>query len=414
MRLATLAGEYWQNIRQFTPAARSALVIFGALGVAYGVFTTLFTVYLLAIGFDERFIGVLTAVGTLSGALASLPAGIIYDRYGPRLVLLLGLTMTALGVAVECLLTQAGLLLIGGALAAVGVSLLLIAQAPLLAAVSSDQERTHLYSAAAALGILASVIGNAYAGFLPDVLVRWQEAAALRYRLTLLTGCLPAIAAFWFVPRLKLSAGVGERPRIRVRECLDHSAVRRLIFTGVLLAAGGGLVLPFLNVFFVSEYGVGSREVAVVRTVGIVATAVGALAAPLLATRFGLVLGIVIGRASSAPWLLAAGLAPTWWLAAAAYALRTFCVYCSDPLHTDYSMRIVPASLRATVNSLTFLSWNVSLAAAGWAGGQVASVWGYPSLFSWGTVLTLVAAVTFWLVFRSYSMPSFSTASDSR
>jgi len=77
MRLATLAGEYWQNIRQFTPAARSALVIFGALGVAYGVFTTLFPIYLLAIGFDERFIGVLTAVGTLSGALASLPAGII-------------------------------------------------------------------------------------------------------------------------------------------------------------------------------------------------------------------------------------------------------------------------------------------------------------------------------------------------
>ncbi len=86
--------------------------------------------------------------------------------------------MTALGVAVECLLTQASLLLIDGALAAVGVSLLLIAQAPLLTAVSSAQERKHLYSAAAALGILTSVIGNAYAGFLPDVLVRWQEDAA--------------------------------------------------------------------------------------------------------------------------------------------------------------------------------------------------------------------------------------------
>ncbi len=48
-----------------------------------------------------------------------------------------------------------------------------------------------------------------------------------------------------------------------------------------------------------------------VQTVGIVAPAADALIAPQVAMRFGLVLKIVLAKALSEPWLLAAGLAPT-------------------------------------------------------------------------------------------------------
>lgn len=157
---------------------------------------------------------------------------------------------------------------------------------------------------------------------------------------------------------------------LRILAALPHPAVWRLIGTGILLASGG-LALPFLTVYFLRSFEADSSVVALVRSIGILAMAAGALSAPVLAREAGLVSGVVVGRLVSAPWLLLIGFAPTWWVAIISHGLRTFCVYCSDPLHTDLSMRVVPASLRATTNRLTFLSRNVSLAVTGAAGGVV-------------------------------------------
>ena len=399
---------YRAAVQRFTSAARWLLALFGVLGFAYGVFSTLFTLYLVAIGFGESFIGLLVATGTLTGALASIPAGISFDRFGGRVALQAGLALAAIGLAIECLVVHGPLLLVGGAIAATGVAFAMVAQAPLLAAVSQEEERTYLYGVAAALGVLASVAGTLYAGSVPDLLESWLTTDAERYRITLLSGCAPALLSFWVLHKLRLPHVAGRESRLFLRACLMHPAVRRLVVTGLLLATGGGLVIPFINIFFVEAFAVGSREVSLVRTASTAATIAGALAAPLLAARAGLVLGIVLGRALSAPWLLAPGFAPVWWLAGGAYALRTFCVYCSDPLHTDFSMRVVPADLRATTNSLTFLTWNVALALAGWLGGQIAERFSYGLLFTLGTVLTIVAAGCFWVVFRTHQLPRAS------
>ncbi len=405
-RLRVHAVEYWEAARRFSSAARRFLVVLATLGIAYGVFSTLFPLYVVALGYDERFLGSLVAVGTLTGAVAALPAGVAFDRYGGRTVLLVGLSVAGIGIAIECFATEAWLLLVGSALAALGVTLAMVAQAPLLAAVSTERERTYLYGVAAALGVLASVFGTLYAGMAPAWIAHRVNDDVLRYRITLVSGCAPALLAAWLVWKMVVPRPVGsERVLELLSTCLSNSAVRRLLWTGMLLASGGGLVLPLLNVFLSQQFAVGSREVALVRTAGTVATVAGALAAPVLAARLGLLLGVVVGRAVSAPWLLATALAPNWWLAGAAYAARTFWVYCSDPLHTDFSMRVVPPGLRATTNSLTFLAWNRALAVTGWLGGQIAWRFGYTTLFSLGALLTLIAAACFALAFRAAKVP---------
>ncbi len=80
-------------------------------------------------------------------------------------------------------------------MAATGVALLLIAQAPLMAAVSTERERTHLYGIAGAVGALASVAGNAYAGFMPGFLPQWEVDRASVYRFVLISRCAPAVLA---------------------------------------------------------------------------------------------------------------------------------------------------------------------------------------------------------------------------
>ena len=126
----------------------------------------------------------------------------------------------------------------------------------------------------------------------------------------------------------------------------------------------------------------------------------GSLAAPWLGLRLGLVAGVTVARLVSAPFLVLMGVLPVFPMAAAAFALRTFFVYLSDPLQTDCSMRIVPPEVRATANSLTLLGWNATLALGGWIGSQLIVPAGYEPLFLLGGSLTATAAAVFWLAFR--------------
>jgi predicted MFS family arabinose efflux permease len=398
--------EHQRRARAFSRNARVMLLALGLLGVGYGAFTTLFTLYIVEIGYSEDFLGLLIGVGTLGGVAAAVPAGLLCDRIGARRGLLIGTLVTAVGVLIECTVTTAWLLLAGGLVAASGVTLLYVAQAPFLAANSGEAERTHLFSVAAALLVAVSIAGSLFAGSFPALLQAVWPAMPLAtaYRATLLAA--GAVSSGSLLPLTLLrdppEGPVPQRGRSALLLCARSSAVRRLVVTGCGLALGGGLVVPFVNLYFAREFEAGSGTVGLIRSFGIAMQVVGSLAAPWLGLRLGLVGGVAVARLVSAPFLLLIGMLPILPAAAAAFALRTFFVYLSDPLHTDFSMRVVPPEARATANSLTFLSWNATLALGGWAGGQLIVRAGYEPLFLLGSSVTVAAAAAYWLAFRSF------------
>jgi hypothetical protein len=61
--------------------------------------------------------------------------------------------------------------------------------------------------------------------------------------------------------------------------------------------------------------------------------------------------GVALIFVAQAPFLLLMGLSPFLALAVAFFTLRTFMVYMLHPLHTDFSMRMVPPEIRGTANS---------------------------------------------------------------
>lgn len=395
--------EQLQRMRQLSRNARLLLLALGLIGVGYGAFGTLFALYIIELGFDEGFLGRLVAVGAAAGALFSIPAGLVSDRIGAHRGLLIGMVVTAVGILIECTVTSAPLLIGGSLVAALGVTLVYVAQAPFIAANSSESERTYVYSLAAAMLVALSIVGSLLAGVGPGLIQgTWPAlSTAAAYRATILligvisVGSLPVLMRLQTVER-------SARPlpsRDLLTRCLQSSAVRRLIGTGLLLALGGGLVVPFFTIYF-QELGASTGAVGLIRAVGIGATVIGSLAAPWLAARFGLVGGVVVARLCSAPFLLLMGVSPLLAGAVAAFALRTFVVYLSDPLHTDFSMRVVPTPARATANSLTFMSWNLTLALGGWLGGRLIAETSYQLVFIIGSLITMVAASAYWLAFR--------------
>ncbi len=123
-----------------------------SMGGYLGVITVLLNLYLVRLGFGNRFVGTINGLSLAIAAITSTPAGEIGRRIGPRAAILTGLVMGTAGVA---LIPAAGWL--PGPLLPLGIvsgSLLLFFGGPLYAAnwspylmeIVSEGDRVRLFS----------------------------------------------------------------------------------------------------------------------------------------------------------------------------------------------------------------------------------------------------------------------------
>ena len=88
--LSTFAGDYLEKTRQFSRNANLYVLHVIGMDMIHGSFTVLFNLYLLAIGFDIRFIGLRLMIGFIGRAVTAIPAGLVSDRIGAQGVVYLG------------------------------------------------------------------------------------------------------------------------------------------------------------------------------------------------------------------------------------------------------------------------------------------------------------------------------------
>ena len=86
-------SEYLAMLRRFDRNVRRYLLAGGLLGLttAGGIIGRLMNLYVLRLGFDIPFVGVLNFSGAIFFALFSFPAGALGRRWGPRRPMVLGL-----------------------------------------------------------------------------------------------------------------------------------------------------------------------------------------------------------------------------------------------------------------------------------------------------------------------------------
>src|SRR4029453_14908963 len=98
-RVPTMLSD-WRILQAFNGSIRRYLIVWALLSFSYfGIQGVLLNLYLLRLGFDAPFIGMLTASGQLIWALAALPAGALGRGVGLRTALIAGSTLLALAMA---------------------------------------------------------------------------------------------------------------------------------------------------------------------------------------------------------------------------------------------------------------------------------------------------------------------------
>ena len=374
------------------------------LTVDGGVYTVLFNLYLLRLGYGPEFVGLVNGTGMLLFALFCLPAGTLSGRWGVRRMMIAGLSLLLVGCGLLPFAElrtgnwQAGWLLITWCFAFIGFAMYFANTAPFVMKVTEQNERSHVFSVQAALWSLAGFVGSLVGGFLPGIFaiylgVSLDQAAPYRYSLL--------AASLLLIPTVLAIVATREpdaQPIIERQTKGGASPLRLIAFltlVRLLVVTGVGTLFIFFNVYMDAGLQISTVHIGVLSAVGRLLSIPTALIVPLLTRRWGngrpaawASLGTAI---SMLPLILishwsAAGLGFVGVLALTSIRYPTFLVY---------TMEAVPPARRGTMSGAGEMASGLSFSAMALGGGYIIEAFGYRSLFLTGASLTVIGTLSF-------------------
>jgi MFS family permease len=423
-----MPAEWLRHARALNRNARLYLLSNALQAVSAGALGIIYFLYLKALGYGTDFIGLAVVVGSIGGGLGIVPAQWVVRRWGWRRTLIWSDVIGAVSLALQVFIPSVPVILVTTLGIGASVALVLVVNAPFLAANSDGEERTAVFALSNALGFLAAVLGALLGGFLPDffasdgvrnagiiqalapLLARGHLAQS--YELAILaTGAiaLPSILPiFWLTeaPTPNPSPPVGDPARAtgeggaapgawlgvwRSRDewratlgtvrAVAEGPIGRFAATQSILGFGAGLFGPYVALYFVNALGASVKFFGVLSSALTILLALGSLVIVPLAARLGKIRAAVATQLLSLPFLLTLGLAPTLTVAAVALLIRGPLMNASGPALQAYLMERAAPEQRVLASGVYNVSWQIAGAVGAGVGGELIAHLGYHAVF---------------------------------
>lgn len=413
-----MVANYVGTLRRFNRNVRFYLLATALLGFAIdgGVYSVIFNLYLLRLGFGPEFIGQVNSVGLLTFALSSLPSGAVGARFGNRRMMVVGLVCMVVGGFGLPLAQLAPPGLIGPvimgayALLYLGLALYFVNSVPLVMDIAAPEERTHAFSMQTALLALAAFSGALIGGFLPRLFAALMGMTLHQpapYRLPLVFAAVLMAPAVWAILSIRQDAAPEESaPPAAARAGELRGAGTGVILTLALLSTvrffqvgGIGSASTFFNVYMDTELNVATGQIGVLAAVARLMGVPAALLTPVLVARWGAPRSVLGASTMTALSMLPLALIPHWGAAGLGYVGVTALSSIRYPAYLIYSMELVPPTWRGTLAGAGEMSGGLSFALMAFVGGYLIEAQGFSTLFLTGAVLATVGTLLFYLWF---------------
>lgn len=389
---------------RFSPSARLFLTATLVDGIISSAWILFFNLYILAKGYPREFLGVINATASIATLVLGIPLGMLSDRIGRRRAMMLGVLAFSVGQGLQLLMDNTTSLLIWGFLAGVGYTLWMVSQAPYMMAVAEGHDRTLLFSLNFGMVTLAGAVGNVFAGQLPALMGSWLGFAAdsaEAYQAVLMGAVLLGTAALipLYFMREKVVVRTSERKAPPWR--LFRAPVTwKLLFPNVLVGAGAGLVVPYLNVFFVERFKMPDGTLGVLFALSALLTGIGSVWGPRLARQYGgKVRTVVITQTVSLVFIVVLGFSPWVAVAAVGFLLRNMFMNMATPLLNAFSMEQYSPEEQGMANGLINIGWVGAWSISLMISGVVQARYGFTPLFISMAILYAASILVTWLFF---------------
>lgn len=405
---------YIQTLGRFSREVRLFLVSSALMGfcVFGGIYSVLFNLYLLRLGYGPEYIGAANAVGFLSTAVFAMLGVAISNRLGIRRALILGMTLAVLGYA----LLPLGEALPGRApdvwilalymFAHFGLTIYLVSANPFLMAATLPAERSHAFSVQVAVwplsGFAGSLLGGALPAFFAGLLGHSLDSPVpYRFPLLLAASLLTlAIVALYALREVKIE----ELPESHEMPANYPLAIMLIMAAvGFLRVVGEGVGRTFFNVYLDDALGVPTVQIGTMLAFAQLLAAPIALFAPYFVRRFGNRNLLGWGTLVMAAAILPLALVPHWLGAGLGLVGILGMSSLVRPAYMMFTQEIVHPRWRTSMSGITTLAVGLSWGTVAFGGGFIIANLGYPMLFLLATGLTGAGALVFTLFARRIS-----------
>ena len=390
-----LDGQFWIF---FTAAA---CFEFGMM-----IFFFFYNLFLLDLGFHEKFLGFVTSALAIGGLAGALPAGVMARRIGLRSSLLVCFSLAALFSAARSMVSSPVALIGLAFLAGAATTIWAVVISPAIAQLTSEKNRSLgfsvIFSSAVALGIVSGLVCGHLPGWLAHL--RPGISGVHAKQMALLLGAALSAVGLWPASRLRLGRPPATAAKFYPRNAFVYRYLIAMVVWTLVLAS----IPPFATAYFSRHVGMDVARIGSVFSVAQVAQMIATLAAPVLFRRFGIVTGIAAAQVATAVAL--ASLARTQGPVPAMllYVLFNGVVWMSEPGMLSLLMSLVKPEERTGVSALNFLVMGVVNAFAAAITGAALTRFGYPEVLGAAACVALLSAVLCqWLLGKaSFAVPS--------
>jgi MFS family permease len=408
-RLADIAPTLWRGMKSWLAEknlSREFWIFFAAaffFDLGLYIFFLLYNLYLLDRGFKESFLGLVTSASAIGSVAGTIPAGILVQHVGLRKALLLCVVLVSLIFGSRAVLGEETALLAFSFLGGAVFTIWAVCISPVVAQLTSPQNRAFGFSLIFSSGIGIGVLGGQIGGHLPDWLARIGPSVTPVHakQLALLIACGMVVVAIWPIACLRFASAPAPEKKFYPRSPF----LLRYLPAIALWSLAIGAFSPFFNVYLSQHLRMPVKQIGTVFSVSQLAQVLAILAAPVIFRKFGLVSGIMYTQMAAALALGCLSAVPQVLSASTIFVGYTAFQWMSEPGMFTLLMNQVAASERTGASALNFLVINLSQAVAAMAAGASFARFGYPTVLGVTAGVGLVAACLFRLLLGRDSLP---------
>ncbi len=368
----------------------------GPLAVGLGFYQVAITVFLPMEGVSITAVGAILTTFGIAAVLFSIPFSVLSDRYGRKLLMLLGALISAPAMIMPGLTADFLILEISALVGGVAEAMFIATWNAYLADATPIADRPAAFSLSFVVFTAVSGIGSFLPAVFPLLPIDFLQAHRVTFVLVGLVGLLtPAAVQLWAVDMKPAQTHRGILPRKSL------GVIAKFSTANLMIALGAGLIIPLIPTWFYLRFNVTDVFSGPLIAVSSIAMGAAAIASPGIARRMGLVLGIVITQFASTVFMLAIPFSPETLTAAGFYVIRAMLMNMSVPLADSLLMNLIAQDERATASALNVIAWRLPNAATTVVGASILSAGDLNLPFYVCTVLYVASISLFYALFRN-------------
>lgn len=420
----TILTRPFSSLRQFNQQARLFFLVIVGLGFAIdGVYTVLMNLYLLRLDYGTDFIGLVNAVGLLSFALASLPAGLMGSRWSNTRMLKVGVGLVCVGgilfplaESVPLALRDAWIVLTYAMMLA-GFSFFFVNGEPFLINTVNSQRRNNAFAVKTAMLSLAGFLGSLIGGAVPELIAGLTDLTLdnpAPYRMTLTIVSFVVVGTLFIVQWVKAPPDdieeeisiVTESEKVKLTPVPEWTWTVIILIAVMTLVrlfqvAGLATAIVYFNVYMDTQLNISTGIIGSIAAVARLLGVPTALIVPRLIERWGKVNVIIWGSMAMATCLLPMALIEHWIAAAIGFIGVLSMTSIRYTAFVVYILELVPKVQQSVMAGSGEMAGGLSFSMMALGGGIILSLFTFRDLFLVGAGLTSLGTFIFWLHWRT-------------